>query len=528
VARPAPDYPDLSATVASAGESSASARTRHPLRIFAIAYLLVFAISAAWSLATPLYASPDEPVQVIKAVAVSHGQLVGKSAGPTISPHVVVSVPASFVSGLHVPTCFVGKLNVTPTCSPPLSQATQPLDVSIYIGRYPPLYYAFVGIPSWFSDSVGVAYAMRLLSAALCALFLALAITAVMCWSRLRIGILGVLLAATPQVLFLFGVTNASSLEIAAAICCWTTMLLLALGGDAPPPRGLVAIASVASITEVLSRALSPLWLLVAFVIASGIAGRRRLMLLARARNVQVGAGLVVVATVVAFTWTVHFHAIEVQTVQGAAAHAITGPYSRALLGRQDLYLQETIGRFGTLNVPPPGVTYAIWELASIAVVGLALCRARWRGRLWTVVIVAAAFVIPFAIILSQASSHHGLIWQGRDGAPLTLAIPIVAALVISGQRRWRRFDAVFGTLVAALLVVAQIGSFTGALNRYVVGFDQQFDFFEGALWQPPLGATTLLIVVSVALALGFGCLAVSFASDSAVVTAPAGALRAD
>jgi hypothetical protein len=474
----------------------------------------VFIIAAAWSFATPPFASPDEPDQVIKAVAVAHGELVGRSAGPTISPHVVVSVPASFVSSVHLPSCFVGNVDVTPTCSPPLSLNSQPLDVSIYIGRYPPLYYAIVGIPSWFSDSSGAIVAIRLLSAAVCALFLALAITAVLCWSRRRIGLVGVLLAATPQVLFLSGVTNASSLEIAAAICWWTAIVLLALGGDAPPSRGLVAIATLAGVTEVLCRALSPLWVFIAFVVAAGLAGRRRLLLLARARSVQVGAGLVVVATIVAVTWTVHFHATEVQTVQGAAAHAITEPYSRALLGRQNFYLQETIGRFGTLNVPPPGVTYTIWELVSIAVVALALVRARWRGRLWTVVLAAVAFAVPFSIVLSQASSHHGLIWQGRDGAPLTLAIPIVAALVISG-RAHRRFDAVFGIVAAAALVVAQIAAFAGGLNRYVVGFDHPFNFFRGAVWQPPLGAITLLAAVGVALALGFGCLVASFARDA-------------
>jgi hypothetical protein len=495
-----------------AGADAPVARWRFR-RIFAITYLVVFVISAAWSLATPPFASPDEPDHVIKAVAVAHGELVGKAAGPTITPHVLVSVPASFVSGVHLPGCFVGKPDVTPTCSPPLSENHEPLVVSIYVGRYPPLYYAIVGIPSWFSDSAGVIVAMRLLSSALCAVFLALAITAVWCWSRRRIGVVGVLLAATPQVLFLFGVTNASSLEIAASICCWTALLLLALGGDAPPPRGLVVIATVAAMTEVLCRALSPLWLLVAVVVASGIAGRRRLALLARARTVQVGVGLVIVATVVALTWTVHFHATEVQSVQGAAAHAITEPYPRALLGRQDLYLDETIGRFGTLSVPSPGVTYAIWESVSIAVVVLALGRARWRGRLSTVTTAAAAFAIPFAIVLSQASSHHGLIWQGRDGAPLTLAIPIVAALVIDGRGR-RRFDAVFGVMAAALLVVAQIAAFAGTLNRYVEGFDHPFDFFRSAAWQPPTGATTLLGVFCIALAFGLGCAVVSFVRE--------------
>jgi hypothetical protein len=45
-----------------------------------------------------------------------------------------------------------------------------------YVGRYPPLYYAIVGLPSLVWHTNTAVYMMRLLSGLLCALLLGLAI----------------------------------------------------------------------------------------------------------------------------------------------------------------------------------------------------------------------------------------------------------------------------------------------------------------------------------------------------------------
>ena len=50
-----------------------------PWRVFAVVLVLAFVNMAVWSLATPLFASPDEPAQVARAVALVHGQLIGKT-----------------------------------------------------------------------------------------------------------------------------------------------------------------------------------------------------------------------------------------------------------------------------------------------------------------------------------------------------------------------------------------------------------------------------------------------------------------
>ena len=66
-----------------------------PLRVFTVSFVLVFLNMAAWSLASPLFSSPDEPAHVVHAVALDHGQLIGTPVGGSSSAITAVTVPAS-------------------------------------------------------------------------------------------------------------------------------------------------------------------------------------------------------------------------------------------------------------------------------------------------------------------------------------------------------------------------------------------------------------------------------------------------
>lgn len=52
-----------------------------PLLFFGVSAVITFAIMAAWSIAMPRFSGPDEPSQVVHAVAVARGQLVGNTPG---------------------------------------------------------------------------------------------------------------------------------------------------------------------------------------------------------------------------------------------------------------------------------------------------------------------------------------------------------------------------------------------------------------------------------------------------------------
>ena len=90
-----------------------------------------------------------------------------------------------------------------------------------------PMYYAIVGLPSLIVTSTTGMYLMRTVSSLLGALFLALAIMSVFCWSSRRLLQIGVLLAATPTAAYYASSVNPNGLEIMAAICLWCSGIIL-------------------------------------------------------------------------------------------------------------------------------------------------------------------------------------------------------------------------------------------------------------------------------------------------------------
>ena len=106
-----------------------------------------------------------------------------------------------------------------------------------YVGLYPPLYYAIAGLPTLLWSSGSAIYLMRALSALVAALLYGLTLAMIARWSRAPLLLSALGLALTPLVVFLGGVVNPSTLEIAAAAATWTAGLLLVLDhADHPPP----------------------------------------------------------------------------------------------------------------------------------------------------------------------------------------------------------------------------------------------------------------------------------------------------
>ena len=116
-----------------------------------------------------------------------------------------------------------------------------------YSGRYPPLYYAVVGLPTLVVHSTDAVFLMRLLGALLCAVLLGLAYMVLATWSQNRILAAGFLCALTPAAVYLGSVVNPNGLEIAAAICLWCSGLVLALEHRDDPPRALVVVLTVSA-----------------------------------------------------------------------------------------------------------------------------------------------------------------------------------------------------------------------------------------------------------------------------------------
>jgi hypothetical protein len=148
--------------------------------------------------------------------------------------------------------------------------------------------------------------------------------------------------------------------------------------------------------------------------------------------------------------------------------------------------------------------------------VTVGLVRARWPRRLAVVLLVVAAFAIPFAIVFSQSGSLHGFVWQGRDGAPLVLGVAVAAGILAAGRPVAPRLGRAVGIACVLAVAVAQVAAFTVTLDRYTAGAARGFDFFSSARWQPPLGARSLFIIFSLVAAVGSIAIASLLAAPAA------------
>lgn len=488
----------------SARPSPSLAGSRHPWRLFALAWAIVFVAMALWSAATPLYAAPDEPTHVIKAAAVVRGELLGRFS-PTVQESLgYVSVPAFYAlpANRNSPTCFHRRPEVSAACAPSLAPAgSHEIGAWIYVARYPPLYYLVVGLPSLFGTSSWTIYLMRLVSALLCSLFVALGVLSVLLWSRRRVALVGLAAAATPMVFFLGGVVNPSGLEVAAAICVWTAGSVLVLERLDDPPPGLIALLGVSACVFELVRSLSPFWLALTALALVGVADWRRLRGLLARRPVRWTGAAAVLVGALAVAWILGEHSTAVYSLSPLGPT----PESRILetsFAHNDYYLPGMVGVFGWFDTWSPTFTYVVWY-GVVGLLGLsAALLARRRQALVLLLLAIAVVVLPVAISSSQVH-RYGYTWSGRDTLPLAVGLPVLSAAIL-GRADLARHGRRLAGIVGSLLALAQFGAFFEALRRYAVGTaGADFGFLLHPSWQPPGGFALVLVPEGLLLTLG-------------------------
>jgi len=485
-------------------------------RVWVVSSLVLFGLGALWALATPPGAAPDEPTQIVKAAAVVRGELVGASAHGQPEAVTTVTVPASFADDAHLASCFAGRPDVPAGCAPRLSTSSAPMSVGTYVGRYPPLYYLLVGLPTLIWRGSGAVVAMRLLGAMWCALLLGLALAAAV-WSRSRLLVAGVAVAITPLVVFLTGVVNPSGLEISAAIATWTGALVLVLDHRRHAPPALTALTAGAATVLALSRGLSDVWLAVVAVVALALVPEA-FGLLVRQRRVRraglwpaLAAAGGAVFVLAASTLSVVPDGIPVPRRSSLFNLVVDA------LGRTGAIAHQAIGVFGWLDTPSPFLVDAGWAAAVVLVVAAGALWSRRHQRRVLAGLVVACVALPTAIIVSQAA-RDGLVWQARDGMPLYVGIPLVAGALagrsIHSRAEARRAKAGAGDhvvppdgpslrrlvgVVVTVVAGCQWVDFAWALRRYTVGLDgplAPWRHVRGG-WQPPVPAIVLLLAAA-------------------------------
>jgi hypothetical protein len=463
------------------------------------AFLLLVVLGGAWSLANPLYSGPDEPAHTIKAAAVVRGQLIGDEHPSETETNVVyVTVPGVYFSDRT--GCFAFHPEIPASCQhfeddAPSGEMVTPA------GRYPPLYYLFVGVASLpFPTSSGM-YAMRMLGVVLASALIASALLSLRQLRDPRLASLGLALAVTPMVLFVIGIINPSTPEIAGAIGVWASgYLLVSQAAQRIDTRVLVRFGLAAAVLA-FGRSLGPLWLAMIVVALLFVARKDDIRALLRSRPTWLCAAFVIACTVAQVLWVKLAKTLTgVDPVRGVDEplwslfrQSIGASYGNEL---------QMVGDFGWLDTVAPQLTYVFWIalVAVVVVLGASLAR-RW-GALALGGVIALVVLVP-SVLDSMQASKFGFIWQGRYTLPLGVGVPMLAACLASSERSRRLlFGTRFYVVAGSMLLAAHFAAFYQALRRNTVGEKGALKFWSVAQWSPPVPSLLLLVVFLVATAL--------------------------
>jgi hypothetical protein len=459
----------------------------------------------AWSLATPLFAAPDEPGHLIQAAAAVRGEFDVPAQPFAYGAISNVKVPEWVGEAGAIPDCFAFKSSVPAGCEPHLGNQRNTVLAETAFSNYPPLYYLVVGVPSLVWTGSGAVYAIRLVSLVMCSALIALGLCLLFRYHPRRLPLVGSALALTPMVLFLSAVVNSSGMEITAAFAAWCGGLCILEQEDIPP--ALALWTALAFFVLILSRPISPANAAVIVVVLVALGGLKRTRSVLHDRNFRFLWVPALVAMAIAGVLLVIGGSPRLlHATVNAHLDLIRSVWVTLQLVPTDL--RQMVGRFGWLDTPVPFAVYVLWwsmvgALCVIAVVVSPKCRRALP------LLVLLAVVMP-VVFQAPKIDTVGIYWQGRYSLPLTIGLPLVASAlqVRRGSHRApsrlaHPISVAGVVVVGAAVIAAQVAAFLTALRRYQTGLGAAPG--SPVRWQPPGGTPLVVALLAGGLALAFG-----------------------
>lgn len=472
-----------------------------PLPTFGLLATIFALLFGLWAVATPLMGAPDEPAHTIKAAAVVRGQVLVEE-GTSFGHGVHVRVP-NYIASLHAQSCYKFNRAQAADCAAPVYADDTFTNIGVTsAGSYNPMYYWVVGLPTLFMSGAPAIYAMRLVSAALCALFFAAGFTALTELRRPKYPVLVAALTMTPMILFLGGGINPNSLEIAATMAAFAGFVVV-LDNWRNTRRVLPALATVVAATVVLANArqISLVWLLCALIVGVCSFRLRRTLAVFTDKRVLTAVAVAVPGALLGFLWM--YVAANGPANVGVAPEGIANPHPDAplyrgfmiMLDRTYDFFPQYIGTMGWLDTPAPELVTLVWGGLMIAALVVPFCVRPLRNWTGYWVALAMLYLVP-ALLQTALWRGMGFIWQGRYTLPLVVVLFVSVGL---GLRKLRFPTSPVAVHISRvmfwLIVFCHTLTFVYVLRRYVVGISEIANWqtlFSSPDWQPPLGWFTL------------------------------------
>ncbi len=308
--------------------------------------------------------------------------------------------------------------------------------VATAAGEYNPWFYAVIGFPTQTFSGAGTDYAMRVLSALICAGGIcaaagALSQRAAGAWTRL-----GFVMALSPVLVYSTVVPAPNAIEMVAGLCVWTGLLGMTQAHAKRERNWCLALATLAAVVLAVTRTLGPLWLALIVVTVVAFEGVRRTRETMRAAPGQIAlaAALVGLSVAGAGLWLATAGPSQTSLDSGgpSAGDAAGGA---DWLKRVVAWTFQLVGAFPYRNEPAPIGVYALYFGAFAGLFVLAVMAGTTRQRRVILLACAATFALPIVITVAT-SDTEGVVWQGRYGLPYFVGFPVLAGLSIDQALR--------------------------------------------------------------------------------------------
>lgn len=451
-------------------------------RLFVIRVMLAVAIlQALWIAVVPPFRASDEFDHAFRAAAVADGHWVATES-TDVGRGMLVRAPADLVKAAEN-QCASLSYTGYDNCH----SAGDAGDGHVWVGSgaatYNPVYYWVVGTAAQPFAGAASLYVMRVVSAVLCLIFVALGAWALSRRGTPRWAGVGFALALSPVLVFSMSMTAPNGLEMAAAIALWCALIAVPDARDAQLERRLLLVAGAAAVVLGFLRDLGPLFILLIVGTALVMHRQRAIDVIRRRRYVVLGC---VLAVGLAVGWGQAW--LRLIRVTGHAEQQGESTWSWTTL---ILWPLQTIAAFPYRDQPGPLIVYPVFLVAVAALLAMAL---RVAPRVEAAVVLgsaALALALPFGLTELTRSSR-GVMWQGRYGLPLAVGFVLLAGVVAD---RWAHRPPRLSLLAPAGAVLA--GCWAACLIKVLDDEGARWESTSDAAWHPPdialIGAACVL-----------------------------------
>lgn len=449
----------------------------------------VLLLQSAWMFAVPPFRGSDEVDHAFRAAGVATGQWhladdARDGRGQLVwVPRGLAAAAAAQCASLTYPG---------PDNCHPVEVRGDRARIATAAGPYDPVFYWVIGTAARPFSGSHALYAMRLTTALVTALLLALGAGLLTFAGAGRWVTLGLVAAVVPEVAYSGVVAAPDGPEMALGLVLWAALLALGRHPDPRRERMLLGCAIGAAVLLAFIRQLGPLWIVAILASAVVFLGWERVKEVVGRHRVLLASGVLLVF--LATCWWALWQVIASHvTVPSDAVPQTRERRLWILAFNLPAWIAQMIGAFPYRDQPAPLWVYPFVLLVILLFLVGAYRHSRATRDLRTVgLVVAATLVIPVALSLVFMPSY-GAIWQGRYELVYVIGILPLCGLLMDRHG----FAPVEGKrLVLVSLVFLAMAQVVSVVNVMHVELGRPESTRHSGWVHPPLAVVGLLALL--------------------------------